>query len=356
MKKIFLFFVMGSLILPLSLAVGQEEPVSAPIEEGISVQEEGEEAVSPAAQEETGSLPREEAAATPSKWQDTVRSLRRQTEMLLEKNKTLNEEYSYLQNSMTEAEDRQKQLEKEIEEYRRENERLLDQQKKNTLQQQEMKKKQLQMQKEMEPLQKHKQELEDRWMGVKKETQDWHDRISALEQEKKALITQLKNLEISKDDMAGALDEEIKKLDSILQEYEEEGSLVDLEKESYVREEQEIARINAVLEEDIEGFEDEEQQVAARIGDVEKKKAELKKKKQPERLPPELVKEKQRLEQQVKHLADQLETIKKSVEDTSAVLEKKRDLMDEIMKIDEENRRLRQQISDMADPLEEANP
>jgi len=197
--------MMGSLIFPLSLAVGQEEPVSAPIEEGIPVQEEDEEAVSSTAQEETGFFSRGEAAATPSKWQETVRSLRRQTEMLLEKNKVLNEEYSYLQNSMTEAEERQKQLEKEIEEYRRENERLLDQQKKNTLQQQDMKKKRLQAQKEMDPLQKQKQELEDRWMGVKKETQEWHDRISALEQEKKTLIAQLKNLETSKEDMAALL-------------------------------------------------------------------------------------------------------------------------------------------------------
>ncbi len=331
MKRTVSFFIVWALILPFSLAAGQEET-------GPGLSEGG------------------PAVSQPSKWQETVRSLKKQTEMLLEKNKTLNEEYSYLQGSMTGVQERRKQLEKEIEEYRRENQQLLDQQKKNALQQQDMKKKRLQTQKELEPLQKQNRELEDRWMAVKKETEDWHARISALEREKRDLITQLKNLESSQDDMSGALDEEIKKLDSILQEYDEEGALVDLEKESYAREEAEISRLNALLEEDIEGFQKEEERVTAQINEVERQKSELKKKEKPERLPPELVKEKQRLELQVKQLEAQLGTIKKSVEDTSAVLEKKRALMDEIMRIDTENRALRQQVSELVEQLKEAKP
>ena len=322
---------MLALILPLPLASAQEELVSPPM---------GEDAFSP----------------QPNKWQETVRSLRRQTEMLLEKNKSLNEEYSYLQGSMTEVQAHLKQLETEIEEYRRESRRLLDLQKKNTQEQKDMETKLLQQKRAMEPLEKQNRDLEVQWMAVKQETQQWHDRVTALEQEKRDLIAQLKNLEESKDGMSDAVDEEIKKLDSILQEYEEEGALVELEKDSYKREQEEIARINAMLEDNVEGLKDEEQQVMAQIEGQERQTAELKKKNAPERLPPELVKEKKRLEMQVQHLEGQLETIKKSVEETSAVLEKKRTLMDEIMGIDAENRNLRQQVSDLVKQLKDAKP
>jgi len=178
----------------------------------------------------------------------------------------------------------------------------------------------------------------------------WQLQINDLELEKKQLDLELQTQEKLRMDIESGEAEELKKLRDQIAATQEESAEVSRSADALASQNQqvlaEITRLreeNEQLEKQISQLEDEKK---LKIKETQRLRESVQAS-TPSKEYDEKLKKKKALENEISQLEGQLESVKKSVEESAAMQSKKRGLLDQIMSLDRENRELRKKIADL---------
>ena len=274
-----------------------------------------------------GVCPVSGAAEDRPDWRQTLDYVQGQTQVILEKNKALNEEYLTLQAEMQRVQHELDQAQSAVDAQQQRNDQLSDRQKASADRNADM---QAEVRLKDQALADRKGErgaLRARLKELQDQSAQLQERVALLTEQKQDLLTKLKMQEMDKDAEGQLLTEEIKQLEELLVEYETQEAAAD-------RDDGTAAKVNSLVEEN-RRLSQQEQDLRAQLQQKDPARPAAKGP-AAEEIPPALLAEKAQLESQVEDLERQLSTIRDSVAETTATIEKKRALMDEIMQMDAE--------------------
>lgn len=293
-------------------------------------------------------------------WQATLENIKSDTSGLLEANEQLNSEYDFLKQKLADLQDSFAKVKEQNTNLQMENQKLETSRSEQRRSSENLQQKLLQAQSEVGNLQTDNKPLRERLSGLEEQNRQLQTRLQELQGQKREMLLDLKLQEASQGETQEFDDDEIRKLNDQIGRYEFQ------EKEFKAELESSQSGVEKVL--------NETETIARENNDLEGKLAELKLKrdnqlkintqlnKKNERLTisvnqgpaVELVKQKNVLETKITALSKELDVIRKSVQDSASVLEKKRALMDEVMTLDAENQALRDEIAQLLQKANEA--
>lgn len=283
-------------------------------------------------------------------WQTTLENIKSDTNSLLEANKQLNSEYDFLKQKLAELQNRFAKVKEENANLEIQNQNLEKSRSDKRRASEEIEQKMLKMQNEAVELGTKNKPFRGQLTQIEEQNEQMQKTLHGLQSQKREILLDLKLQEAARGEAKDIDDEETRKLNQQLSEYQQR------EKELNTELAQSQDEMQGVLE-DIENINKENSEFEAQLSDLRVKKENQIRtneqlRKENERLakspgPADLVKQKNALEAKIHSLTKELDSIRKSVQESSSVLEKKRGLMDEVMKLDAENQELRTQVADL---------
>jgi len=289
---------------------------------------------------------------TPQEWKRTVSDIKAQTKELLAQYDQLLNEYNFLCDEMAVVQKSLSSLKQEIRDQKVENKRLRARRKDEYYYTDTYHDERRSLEQKIASLEDGNIELREKLEVIEKENESLQGRLSGLRDQKRELILDIKLHKFVQTEELEAESEEIQSLQRDLALHEEKER-----KLSEIRDELD-ERLKA-MPYGIEKIRQENLQLASHIDQLKAQKKDLEREipalvKENQRLeddlnrmPPELLKEKAGLEKEVVKLEKQLEGIRQEIEQSAEVLERKKQIMDEIKALDEQNRELRTQVTDL---------
>ena len=323
MKKIYLFLIMSLLVTMASWS-------------WVQSQEE-----TPQALQEKGSRP--------PAWADTLDVIKNDIKRIMEENKNLKEEYNALKENIVD-------IQTSINSYKLENseiEKDIERTKKLIEQEQYTRDasqpKMERLKQEALSNQSKIDALKEQLAGFDEKLRLWQLQINDLELEKKQLDLELQAQEKLHKGIESGEAEEVKKLREQIAATQNQTDEISRSAEEFSTQNQQSFEEMARLREENKKFEKQISQLQnekkLKIKETEQRRKNLQggvPKEYTERL-----KGKKVLESEISKLESQLESVKKSAEQSAAAQNKKRGLLDRIMNLDRENRELRKKIADL---------
>ncbi len=287
-----------------------------------------------------------------TEWQTAIDEAKAETSHLLEENKRLNTEYQLLREQLSGIQtdvmkvkdelDLQERENKKMETFRQDQLQVIDKIKADIEQ----------ARKTVGDLENEKLRMIQQLESEKKKTELWQTQLSELEVQKRELSLELKLQDISRQELERGQDDEIDQLKKELKGYQQKEQELDAkintmkaDNRNLVKEAESVAAKNKELEAQIARLEQQKAQQLRRNEVLSKERDSLAA--SAEVVPDDIVQEQRALEAQVAKLEAELEAIKISVQETSGVVQKKRQMMDEIMRLDKENQQLRSRIDEL---------
>ena len=291
------------------------------------------------------------------KWQKTVEELKTKTDDLLKQNESLNQEYKFLQQKLSDLQISVKDLNKDVYEQEKVNEQLRQQQEERLKKQQDLKADAEKMRQDIQAAQNENERLNTLLTEEVEKTAAIRDKLAELSAKKREVMLDLKMQDINRQDLKADEETRLKKEQDRMEEIKKEEAalsqkVLELQKEedSLLAQIDQFKKENRLLESKVaeftkqkDGKMQENERLRKEIGSLSSA---------PEQIPPAMAAEKQALQTEVAGLEQQLATLQSSVSESSQVLDKKRNLMNEIMKMDADNQDLRQKINDLTDKLQ----
>lgn len=323
MKKFFLPFV-----LPMLIFLASPAPASA--DEGTSWSE--------------------------LKWEKTVGGLKGETDDLLKQNETLNEEYKLLQQKLSDLQISVKGLNQEVFQQEKENERLRQLREEKKEKQQAWAAQVEKMKQDIAAAEQENERLSAALTAEIDKTGVLRDKLGTLAEKKRELLLDLKMQDIKRQELKSDEEARLKDKEAQLEKVREEEQAVSQQVlELQTQEDSLLDEIESVKKESL-GLETKVAELTRQRAEKIKENDALRKQIEtasaaPLQVPPALAAEKQALQTEVTALEQQLEALRSSVSESSQVIDKKRDLMNEIMKMDAENQDLRQRINALTEKI-----
>lgn len=292
-------------------------------------------------------------------WQATLENIKSDTSGLLEANEQLNSEYDFLKQKLAGLQESFAKVKEQNTELQMENQKLETSRGAQRRSAEDLQQKLLQAQSEAGSLQTDNKPLRERLSRLEEQNQQLQTRLQELQGQKREMLLDLKLQEASQGETQEFDDDEIRKLNDQISRYEFQ------EKEFKAELESSQSGVDKVLNE-TETLVRENNDLEGNLAELKLKrdnqlKINAQLKKENERLtksvsqgPADLVKQKSVLETKISALSKELDAIRKSVQDSASVLEKKRTLMDEVMTLDAENQALRDEIAQLLQKANEA--
>jgi predicted nucleic acid-binding Zn-ribbon protein len=285
-------------------------------------------------------------------WQKIVDDLQAESKTMRDENDKLNSEYNMLQEKLSGLQDSITKLRTEISGQEAENKRLQQKQRERVESDDGVRQNVQKAEKEVAGLEAQNNKLSQDLAELEEKNNLWETKLSGLQVQKRELLLDMKLQEFANEESSGKEDDELKALTRQLVDVQgrEAGlrkALAELGTQSQALppETEKLKAENKVLADQIVGLETQRKQK-----EIENKKMEEENRRiaaAGPQLPGELVKQQKILENQIAGLETQLESLRQSVAQAKAVLDKKREMMDEIMRLDSENQDLRNRINDL---------
>jgi len=307
---------------------------------------------------------------TDKNWKKTVESIKQDTENLLEANQKLNSEYEFLKQKLADLQSNFAVVKEENTKLEMQNQKLTTS---RTAQRQsfgQVQQKMLNAQSEIGDLDAKSKPLRENLAKLEEQNAQMQAKLQELQGQKRKLLLDLKLQEAAHGDQPYIDDEETQKFNAQLSKYQtQEKELNDQFSESQKEMEDILVDIEKINQENNK-FQNQLAALRAKKDNQLKINEQLRS--ENERLaksqgPGNLLKQKRALETKIASLSKELDVIRRSVQDSSAVLEKKRGQMDKVMKLDADNQTLRDQVAELLqkindlkttsdDPEESAQP
>lgn len=296
-----------------------------------------------------------------TEWEKTIADSKQEIADLTQENARLTSEYDMLKEKLTSLQSEVLELKEQAADKERGNQGLkqfrLDQSKLQEKIKADMEK----IQREIGEIESEKIALLTQLKEEEKKTEGWQSQLSELQVKKRELTLELKLQEISKQELEQGEDEELEKLKADLAKYQEEEKALDQQIQSLRSETtkvppqvDKIVLANKEFQVKIDRLKVEQEQQKRLNDDLTAQNAKLEA--QAQNLPADLIQEKASLDGEIKKLEDQLAQVKASIEGSKEFIQKKRQLMDEIMRMDQENQDMRRKIEELMTKEGESQP
>ncbi len=290
------------------------------------------------------------ALAQEPHWAGTLGTIRADVDRIIEENNTLQAEYNALKEKIFD-------IQSSINTYKLENQKLeqdINRVKKMAGQEQltreAINQRVERLNQEAEASKGKMDELKKKLMNYEETLRLWTLQINDLQLEKEQLALELEAQERLKQQIESGEAEELKKIETEASAVQQQAQELEGSAEGFAaanqqsREELErLKQENRTLEEKIAGL---ERQKKEKIREAEEWRRKLEKE-APSAEYGQKLKEKRVLESEISKLESQLDSVRKSVEQSAQAQSKRRALLDQIMNLDKENRELRQKISEL---------
>ena len=300
-------------------------------------------------QEETPEASQEKGPRPPA-WADTLDVIKSDIKRIVEENKNFQEEYNALKENIVDIQTsinsyklENREIEKDIERTKK----LIEQEQyTQDASQQKMER----LKQEALSNQSKIDALKEQLAGFDEKLRLWQLQINDLELEKKQLDLELQAQEKLRKGIESGEAEELRNLREQIAATQNQTDEISRSAEEFSTQNQqtfeEIARLreeNKKFEQQISKLQNEKN---LKIKETEQRRKNLQGN-TPSKEYTERLKGKKVLESEISKLESQLESVKKSAEQSAAAQNKKRGLLDRIMNLDRENRELRKKIADL---------
>ena len=291
-------------------------------------------------------------------WQSTVDDAKKEVQDLLRENERLSAEYDFLKEELSTLQAGLLELKEEVESKERSNEALNKFHQDQKSSRAGIKKDMARMKQEIAEIEKEKNALLNQLNQEEKQTGLWQSKLSDLQVKERELGLELKLQEIARQELEQGQDEELERLKDELSGYQ--GQEKKLEKELRTVEDRfkkipyetdEIAVFNKEMEMKIERVRSDYEAKKRANQELSKKNEALER--EAGKVPENLVKEKKEIEKEIRDIEQKLNNVRQSIADSADLVQKKRQLMDEIMRMDSENQELRKKIDALMNTQEE---
>ncbi len=283
------------------------------------------------------------------KWQATIDQITAQTKQLLIENEKLSSEYDFLQQKKDSLKTDLEKIKAEIKQLESQKQKVLPASSNNTDESADALSNMAEVQKQIDALEMSNKDLEKQLADIQEKNRLWKIKLSTLENQKRdaSLDANYKEAvsqpqKVLPEGEMGNLQAQLDKSLQNEKELTEALAKISAENDKLPQETETLKKQNRDLEQRLKVL---KREIAAKEKQNEKMQKSAKKMKpKSQGVSGDLLKQKQNLETEVAKLTKQLDAVGKTVGESKEVLEKKRQLMDQIMHLDAENQELHAKI------------
>ncbi len=280
------------------------------------------------------------------KWQQTLDEVAAQTKELLTENEKLSSEYEFLQEKVSVLKADLEKTRAEIKQIEGKKQKAMPPSGQYKDQTAEASAKMADLQKQIEQMGAGNQDLEKELADIQEKNRLWRMKVSALETQKRDAKLDANYKEAATDagldDQTQSLQAQLDKSLADEKELKEALKKVSAQSESLPQDTGDFKKKNRDLQERLKVL--KRDIAAAQIENQKLAKSAKKSKPKSQGVSESLLRQKKTLEAEVEKLTKQLDSVGKAVGQSKEALEKKRQLMDQIMHLDAENQELHAKI------------